>query len=106
MSDRNTSIDAAQCETSVEPVTLNCEFVVCQLAGADFLTTPESCRALGGTILLEEHISIKLVPDELIICQLSGEDFVTTPESCLAMGGTIVGQPTGPGSQATPRPDN
>ncbi len=100
MSNENASLKEEQCTTTVEPVVLPCNLVVCQLCGVHFVTTSESCVAMGGTIILSESSGPTLSPDELIICQLSGEDFVTTPESCLAMGGTIVGQPTSPGSQA------
>jgi hypothetical protein len=71
--------------------------VVCRLSGEDFVTTPESCAAMGGTVVSRTSPALAVKPDELIVCQLSGEDFVTTPESCLAMGGTIVG-----GSSPTP----
>jgi len=92
MSSENAAVLAQQAEAAATPAAPGPDLIVCRLCGEDFVTTPESCLAVGGTVLSRTGTSITVTPDVLIVCQLSGQDFVTTPESCLAVGGTIVGQ--------------
>lgn len=92
MSSENAAVLAEEGSSGAAPALPGATLIKCRFRGKEFVTTLESCQAIGGTVLSVTVEAIEVMPDELIVCQLSGQDFVTTPESCQAMGGTIVGQ--------------